>query len=264
MAGEKKTALITGASSGIGAELAKVHAEHGGDLVVVARRRENLEALKTELEAAHGVTVHVLPKDLAQAEAPQQIYEEVRALGVTVDYLVNNAGFGYRGFFHKLDWATNEAMIKVNILALAALTRLFVPDMVARHSGRILNLGSMAGFLPGPLHAVYYASKAFVISFSEAIANELRHTGVTVTVLCPGPTQSEFTRSAQMSDVNLTRTLASTRRVAEAGYDAMLRGKTVIVPGLANKITAHGLLRLSPRRVSTRISRILMEKRERE
>jgi short-subunit dehydrogenase len=264
MAGEKKTALITGASSGIGAELAKVHAEHGGDLVVVARRREKLEALKTELEAAHGVTVHVLPKDLAQAEAPQQIYEEVRALGVTVDYLVNNAGFGYRGFFHKLDWATNEAMIKVNILALAALTRLFVPDMVARHSGRILNLGSMAGFLPGPLHAVYYASKAFVISFSEAIANELRHTGVTVTVLCPGPTQSEFTRSAQMSDVNLTRTLASTRRVAEAGYDAMLRGKTVIVPGLANKITAHGLLRLSPRRVSTRISRILMEKRERE
>jgi short-subunit dehydrogenase len=264
MAGEKKTALITGASSGIGAELAKVHAEHGGDLVVVARRREKLEALKTELEAAHGVTVHVLPKDLAQAEAPQQIYEEVRALGVTVDYLVNNAGFGYRGFFHELDWATNEAMIKVNILALAALTRLFVPDMVARHSGRILNLGSMAGFLPGPLHAVYYASKAFVISFSEAIANELRHTGVTVTVLCPGPTQSEFTRSAQMSDVNLTRTLASTRRVAEAGYDAMLRGKTVIVPGLANKITAHGLLRLSPRRVSTRISRILMEKRERE
>jgi short-subunit dehydrogenase len=260
---QKKTALITGASSGIGAELARVHAEHGGDLVVVARRRERLEAMKTELEAAHGVTVHVLPKDLVQAEAPQQIYDEVRALGVTVDYLVNNAGFGYRGFFHKQEWATNEAMIKVNILALAALTRLFVPDMVAHHSGRILNLGSMAGFLPGPLHAVYYASKAFVISFSEALANELRHTGVTVTVLCPGPTTSEFTRSAQMSDVNLTRMLASARQVAEAGYDAMLRGKTVMVPGLVNKITIHGLLRLSPRQVSTRISRFLMQKRER-
>ena len=148
---ERKTALVTGASSGIGAELARIHAEHGGDLIVVARRRERLESLKTELEAAHGVTVHVLPKDLTQAEAPQQIHDEVRSLGVPVDYLVNNAGFGYRGFFHEQDWAINEAMIKVNILALAALTRLFVPDMVARHSGRILNIGSMAGFLPGPL-----------------------------------------------------------------------------------------------------------------
>jgi hypothetical protein len=264
MADERKTALVTGASSGIGAELARVHAEHGGDLIVVARRREKLEALKAELEAAHGVTVHVLPKDLAQPQAPQEIYDEVRSRGVPIDYLVNNAGFGLRGFFHAQDWATNEAMIKLNILALAALTRLFVPDMVARHRGRILNLGSMAGFMPGPLNAVYYASKAFVISFSEAIANELRHTGVTVTVLCPGPTQSEFTRIAQMSDVNLTRTLASARRVAEAGYEAMLRGKRVIVPGLANKITIHALLRLSPRRLSTRISRILMEKRERK
>ncbi len=262
MAGERRTALITGASSGIGAELARVHAEHGGDLVIVARRRQRLDSLKAELEA-HGITVHVLPKDLAKPQTPQEIYDEVRSLGVTVDYLVNNAGVGCRGFFHKLDWAINEAMIQVNIVALAALTRLFVPDMVARHSGRILNLGSMAGFVPGPIHAVYYASKAFVISFSEAIANELRHTGVTVTVLCPGSTESEFTRVAQMSDVNLTRMLASTRQVAEAGYKAMLRGKTVIVPGLANKIMVHGLLRLSPRRVSTRMSRIMMEKRER-
>ncbi len=264
MAVEKKTALISGASSGIGAELARIHAEHGGDLIVVARRRDRLEALKTELEAAHGVTVYVLPKDLAQAEAPQQICDEVQSLGVAVDYLVNNAGFGLRGFFHQQDWAINEAMIKVNILALAALTRLFVPDMVARHSGRVLNLGSMAGFLPGPLNAVYYASKAFVLSFSEAIANELRHTGVTVTVLCPGPTQSEFTRIAQMSDVNLASTLASARQVAEVGYEAMLKGKTVVVPGALNKVTIHGLLRLSPRQVSTRISRILMQKRERK
>ncbi len=264
MAAEKKVALITGASSGIGAQLARIHAEHGGDLVVVARRRDRLESLKTELEAAHGVTVHVLPKDLAQADAPQQIYDGVRLLGVPVDYLVNNAGFGLRGFFHQQDWALNEAMIKVNILALAALTRLFVPDMVARHSGRVLNLGSMAGFLPGPLNSVYYASKAFVLSFSEAIADELRHTGVTVTALCPGPTESEFTRTAQMSDVNLTRTLASARQVAEVGYQAMLKGKTVVVPGGLNKVTIHGLLRLSPRRLSTRISRILMEKRERK
>lgn len=264
MAGERKTALITGASSGIGAELARLHAEQGGDLIVVARRQEKLESLKSELEAAHGVTVHILPKDLARAQAPQEVYDEVRAWGVTVDYLVNNAGFGSRGFFHKQDWGINEAMIQVNIMALAALTRLFVPDMVARHSGRILNVGSMAGFLPGPLNAVYYASKAFVISFSEAIADELRHTGVTVTVLCPGPTESEFNRVAQMSDVNLTRTIATARQVAEAGYEAMLRGRTVLVPGVLNKVTIHGLLRLSPRRVSTRISRFLMEKRERK
>jgi len=261
MATERKTALVTGASSGIGAELARVHAEHGGDLVVVARRRERLESLKAELEAAHGVTVHMLSRDLTESEAPKQVYDEVRSLGVPVDYLVNNAGFGYRGFFHEQDWATNEAMIRVNILALAALTRLFLPDMIARHSGRILNVASMAGFLAGPLHAVYYASKAFVISFSEAIANELAGTGVTVTALCPGPTATEFTHVAQMSDVNLTRTMASARAIAQAGYQAMLEGKTIIVPGLLNKLTIHGLLRLSPRRLTTRISRILMEKR---
>lgn len=259
---ERKTALVTGASSGIGAELARIHAEHGGDLVVVARRRERLESLKTELEAAHGVTVHVLPKDLASSEAPQQIYDEVRARGLAVDYLMNNAGFGYRGFFHEQDWATNEAMIEVNILALAALTRLFLPDMIARGSGRVLNIGSMAGFLPGPLHAVYYASKAFVISFSEAIANELAGTGVHVTVLCPGPTATEFGERARIQEVRLLRRTAPARKIAEVGYQAMLKGKTLVVPGLLNKVTTHGLLRLSPRRLATRFSRILMEKRE--
>jgi short-subunit dehydrogenase len=261
MAAEKKIALITGASSGIGAELARIHAEHGGDLVVVARRRERLEALKTELEAAHGVTVHVLCQDLARAEAAQEIYEQVRSWSLPVDYLVNNAGFGYRGFFHEQDWATNEAMIEVNILALARLTRLFLPDMIARGSGRVLNIGSMAGFLAGPLHAVYYASKAFVISFSEALANELAGTGVHVTVLCPGPTATEFTERAQMQEVKLLKMTASARKIAEVGYRAMLKGKTLAVPGLLNKVTIHGLLRLSPRRLSTHFSRTLMEKR---
>ena len=261
MAAERKVALVTGASSGIGAQLARIHAERGGDLIVVARRRERLEALKTELEATHGVTVHVLPKDLAQAGAPQEIQDEVRALGVPVDYLVNNAGFGLRGFFHKQDWAINEAMIKVNILSLAALTRLFLPEMVARGSGRVLNVASMAGFLPGPLNAVYYASKAFVLSFSEALANELAGTGVTVTALCPGPTETEFNQTAQMRNVRLAQLMASAHEIAEVGYQAMLEGKTVVVPGLINKITIHGLLRFSPRRLATRISRTLMEKR---
>jgi short-subunit dehydrogenase len=260
---ERKTALVTGASSGIGAELARVHAEHGGDLIVVARRQERLEALKTELENAHGITVHVLARDLMQADAAQQIYDVLQARGVPIDYLINNAGLGNYGLFHEQDWAQNEDLIKLNILAPAALTRMFLPQMVSRRSGRVLNIASMAGFVPGPLQAVYYASKAFVISFSEAIANELAGTGVTVTVLCPGPTETEFTLRPEMKGVRLLQWAVSARIVAEAGYDAMLQGKTVVVPGILSKFVMHGLLRFSPRKLTTRISRALMEKKAR-
>ncbi len=261
MAVGRKTALVTGASSGIGAELARIHAEHGGDLVVVARRRERLDEIKTELEKTHGITVHVLAKDLTQADAPRRIHDELQAQGIAIDYLINNAGFGHLGFFHEQEWARNEAMIQLNILALSALTRILLPAMIERRSGRILNVASMAGFVPGPRHAVYYASKAYVISLSEALANELAGTGVTVTVLCPGPVDTEFTRQAEMKGVRLLERMASARSVAEAGYNAMLKGKTVIVPGLFSKITIHGLLRLSPRWLTTSISRALMEKR---
>jgi short-subunit dehydrogenase len=261
MTAERATALVTGASSGIGAELARVHAEHGGDLVVVARRRERLEAIKSEFEKSYGITVHVLSKDLTQADAPRQILNELQSRGVPVDVLINNAGLGYLGLFHEQDWARNEDMIKINILALTALTRLFVPPMIERRRGRILNVASMAGFVPGPLQAVYYASKAYVLSFSEAIANELADTGVTVTVLCPGPVETEFTRRAEMKGVRLLDRMASARDTAQAGYNAMLKGKTVVVPGPLSKLTIHGLLRLSPRRLTTKISRALMEKR---
>ncbi len=261
MAAEKKTALVTGASSGIGAELARIHAERGGDLVVVARRQDRLEALRAELEKAHRVTVHVLVKDLAEDDAPRQIRDELQARGVRIDYLMNNAGFGSRGFFHQQDWAVNEAMIRVNILALTALTRMFVSDMVERHSGRVLNVASMAGFVPGPLQSVYYASKAFVISFSEAIANELRRTGVTVTALCPGFTETEFGEVAGVESIRSFSRTFSAREVAENGYEAMLKGKTIVVPGILNRLFIHGLLRLAPRKLTTRISRGLMEKR---
>lgn len=261
MADDRKTALVTGASSGIGMELARIHAAAGGDLVLVARRRERLEALKTELEQAYHSTVHVIVKDLSNPDAPQQIYDEVKAHNVRIDYLINNAGFGYRGLFHEQDWPRDAAMIQVNVVALAALTRLFVTDMVARRSGRILNVASLAGFVAGPLHATYFATKAFVLSFSESIANELRGTGVTVTALCPGPTRSEFVGYAGMEGVPGFVRAASARRVAQAGYDAMLKGKTLVVPGLLNKLTAHLALRLAPRTLATRISRATMEKR---
>lgn len=261
MANDSKTALVTGASSGIGAELARIHAERGGNLVLVARRADRLEALKAELEQAHGITAHVIAKDLTDPEAPQQIHDELAARGVQIDYLINNAGFGNGGFFHEQDWARNEAMIKVNVVALAALTRLFAPEMATRGSGRILNVASMAGFLPGPLQATYYATKAFVVSFSEATNNELAGTGVTVTALCPGPVDTEFIEQANLREAKGFARTVSARGVAQAGYDAMLKGKPLIVPGLLNKLIIHLLLRLTPRRQATAISRAMMEKK---
>lgn len=261
MGDRSKTALVTGASSGIGTELARIHAARGGDLVVLARRTDRLEALKAELEEAHQVSVQTLVEDLAKPDAPQRIYDEVTSRGIRIDYLINNAGFGYRGFFHEQDWQRNQAMIQVNITALAALTRLFVPDMVARRSGRVLNVASMAGFLPGPLQSVYYASKAFVVSFTEAVANELADTGVTITALCPGPVETEFIERAGLRNAQGFVKGASAREVAKCGYDAMLQGKTLVVPGLLNKLTIHSLLRITPRKVATRISRRMMNER---
>jgi short-subunit dehydrogenase len=261
MRDDNRTALITGASSGIGTELARIHAERGGDLVLVARRRDRLEALRAELESAHGVRAHVIAKDLTDSDAPKQIHSELITRGVHIDYLVNNAGFGNGGFFHQQDWARNEAMIQVNVMALAALTRMFVPEMISRGSGRILNVASMAGFLPGPLQAIYYATKAFVVSFSEAIGNELAGTGVTVTALCPGPVKTEFIEKANLREAKGFARTVSPRGVARVGYNAMLKGKPIIVPGVVNKLIIHVLLRLTPRKRATAISRAMMEKK---
>lgn len=260
-ASANKTALITGASSGIGAELARIHAKRGGDLVLVARRQDRLETLKAELEEAHGVKARVIAKDLTDPDVPKQIHSELLSQGVPIDYLINNAGFGNGGFFHQQDWARNEAMIKVNVLALAALTRVFVPEMISRGSGRILNVASMAGFLPGPLQAVYYATKAFVVSFSEAIGNELAGTGVTVTALCPGPVDTEFIAQANLREAKGFARTVSARRVARIGYKAMLKGKPIIVPGTVNKLIVHLFLRLTPRKRATAISRAMMQKK---
>lgn len=261
MTDQSRTALVTGASSGIGVELARIHAERGGDLVLVARRQDRLEALKADLEAAHGIRAHLIVKDLARAEAAAEIHDELASRGVKIDYLINNAGFGNGGFFHEQDWARNEAMIQVNVTAVAALMRRFVPEMISRGGGRILNVASMAAFLPGPLQATYYASKAFVVSFSEAIGNELAGTGVTVTALCPGPVDTEFIEKANLRQAKGFARTVSARGVAEAGYNAMLKGKPIIVPGPVNKLIIHLLLRLTPRRGATAISRAMMEKK---
>lgn len=226
------TALVTGASSGIGRELARIHAGKGGDLVLVARRVDRLKELKTELEGTHSVTVTVLAEDLGDEGAPERIHTRVADAGIEVAYLINNAGFGGRGRFDARDWATDRAMIQVNVVALTALTRAFVPDLVARGSGRILNVSSTAALVPGPLQAVYYATKAYVSSFSYALAEELRDTGVTVTALMPGATETEFAKTADMDRTSMFKAAFSARKVAEDGYAAMMKGALDAMSGV--------------------------------
>lgn len=228
----KKTALITGASSGIGKELAHIHAEQGGDLVIVARREDKLNALKTELENKHGIKVMIIVKDLTLPEAAFEVYEAVKQSGVEVHYLINNAGFGGRGKFHERAWEQDLAMINLNVIALTALTRFFLPDFVKRNEGRILNVSSTASLMAGPLQAVYFATKAYVTSFSNAIAEELHDTNITVTALLPGATETEFASTSGMDKTSLFANTVSARDVAEDGYQAMLAGKLDVISGV--------------------------------
>jgi uncharacterized protein len=244
---DKKTALITGASVGLGRELAKLFAADGHDLVLVARRKDKLDELAAELAKAHGVAATVMASDLTDPAAPAALAEKVRAAGIEVEFLVNNAGFGSNGAFHELDEKRELDMIQVNVTALVQLTRRFLPAMVARKSGRILNVGSTAGFVPGPFMADYYATKAFVISFTEAIAFELRGTGVTATVLCPGATATEFAAVAGNDKSPLFKSgVADALSVSRHGYRAMMAGRVVAIPGARNKVLIQSL-RVSPR-----------------
>jgi short-subunit dehydrogenase len=248
------TALITGASAGLGLEYARLFAADKHDLVLVARRKDRLDALAAELAAAHGVKVHVVAADLMEPAAAQQIVDAVAALGVEVEYLVNNAGFGTNGTFWELDAAKERGMIEVNITALVVLTRAFLPGMVQRKRGRVLNIGSTAGFQPGPYMAGYYASKAFVNSFTEGLAYELRGTGVTATVSCPGATATEFALVAGNENSKLFKMGAMTAaEVAADGYRAMMAGSPMVVHGLKNKFSAWSV-RLSPRALVTAIA----------
>jgi short-subunit dehydrogenase len=242
-----KTALITGASSGLGLELARLFARDGHDLVVVARRRDHLETLATRLAAEHGVAARVIAEDLADPIAPRRIFEELQERRVTVEYLVNSAGFGTNGPFAASDLGRELAMVQVNATSLMHLTHLFLPGMIARRSGRILNLGSTAGFQPGPGMAIYYATKAFVNSFTEALAYELRGTGVTATVACPGATTTEFGKVAGNEESRLFHLgTTSPEFVAQHAYRAMMAGKPMSLPGWRAKLGLQ-LLRIGPR-----------------
>ncbi|WP_439108170.1 SDR family NAD(P)-dependent oxidoreductase [Congregibacter sp.] len=254
------TALVTGASAGIGEELAKVHAENGGDLILVARRKERLEEIAEELRAEHGVQVQVIAADLAKPGAAEQLMADVGALGVSVDVLINNAGFGGHGKFHESGLERDQRMMQLNMVALTELSYYFAQGMVERGEGKILNVGSTAGFLPGPLQAVYYASKAYVNSFSQAMANELEGTGVTVTVLCPGPVITEFQEAADLGGVKGFELGADARSVAECGYRAMEKGELLAINDPKISVLLKGLLPFVPRKSVLWLSRKTMEK----
>lgn len=242
------TALITGASSGIGAAFARYHATKKGDLILTARRSDALHALKAELEKDHGITVHVIPLDLGTAGGADTLIEAVDAMGLSVDILINNAGFGGRGTFTERDLADEQEMIDLNIKALVTLTHAYGRKMAAGDGGKILNVGSTAGFMPGPLQAVYFATKAFVNSFSQAVDQELRSKGVTVTVLAPGYVETEFAARADLDGTDLTTSGATAESVAKHGYDAMMAGKLVTINEKRLSIMLGWIVPLLPRR----------------
>ena len=257
-----KTALISGATSGIGYELAYIHAKQGGNLVLVARSKDKLELIKQDLEDKYKISAYIIAKDLSIKDSPKDVYDEVIKNNITVDYLINNAGFGIFAFFSDNDWKKVEQMITLNITALTHLTNLFVKDMIKRGNGKIMNVASTAAFQPGPTMAVYYASKAYVLSFSEAISNELKNTGVTVTTLCPGPTTSGFQEAASMHESRLVkgRILATSKAVAEYGYNAMLKGKSVAIYGILNYLVANSV-RFFPRSAVLKMTRFIQDKK---
>ena len=229
-----KVALITGASSGIGKELAYIHAQSKGDLILVARREKELNEIKEDLVANNAVNVHVITADLSIQDEAQVLYKKIQSLRVEVDYLFNNAGFGQIGRFDKLPWARQRQMINLNVMALTELTHLFLPQMIARKSGKILNTSSTASLIPGPLQAVYYATKAYVTSFSNALSEELVGTGVTVTNLMPGATETGFGADSGMDKTPMFQKTASAKSVAQDGYNAMLKGKLDVISGLTS------------------------------
>jgi uncharacterized protein len=241
MTANRKTALITGASGGIGEALARTLAQHGYNLILVARTMSKLEALGAELSTKNGVETTSISIDLSAFDASQKLMTELEARKLNVDVLVNNAGFGEYGDFATGDPIKQQQMISLNIMTLTMLTRALLPKMLERKFGRVMNVASTAAFMPGPLMSVYYASKAYVLSFSEALAEELLGTGVTVTALCPGPTESDFQARAAMEDSKLFqgKTLMTSREVAEQGVAALERGQRVVIPGFINQIQAQ-------------------------
>jgi hypothetical protein len=257
----RTTALVTGASRGIGRELARLLAGDGHDLVLAARDAAALEELSAEIRGLHGVSVRCERVDLSEPHAATILWRRLAEARVAIDILVNNAGSGLYGNLGDQDAEALERMVQLNVMALTSLTRLALPRMLERRSGRILNVGSLVGYQPaGPRMAGYYASKAFVVSFSRSIARELRGSGVTVTALSPGPTESSFEERSGANRSNLYKYVPSmtAEAVARAGYDGMKRGSAVVIPGMLSKLLAI-VAGLPPRSIGVAVNRFLLQ-----
>lgn len=246
----KNTVLITGASSGLGLEFARLFAKGGNDLILVARNEERLFAIKEDLEKKYNISALVYPKDLKEENAAEDVFDFVKCNNPNVNILINNAGFGDFGKFTTLDMQKQSDMIHLNVLSLMKLCRLFAEDMEHKGKGKIVNVSSIAAFQPGPLMAVYYATKAFVESFTEALSVEMKGTGVTFMALCPGPTKTEFLKNANLGTSGLFKNLknASSEQVARYGYYKLQKNKVVAIHGLLNKIIVFSS-RLAPRKL---------------
>jgi uncharacterized protein len=259
----RPTAVVTGASSGIGLELARLLAAGGHDLLLVARSAERLDHLARELRDRHGIQVESRSRDLADPGAARELWQELVDDGVAVSTLVNNAGIGLQGTFGEQDVDAINRVVTLNVTALTTLTRLAVAEMLARRTGRILNVASIVAYQPGgPQEAVYYGTKAFVLSFSKGLACELRGTGVTLTTLCPGPTKTSFDVTAGATETPLYKWMPSmtAAAVARAGYRGMMRGSTIVIPGIAAKVLAVAG-ELPPRRLALEVNRLLLQPR---
>ena len=253
----KETALITGASSGIGLELAELFAADGSDLVLVARREDRLKELAERLESEHGVKVHVLPKDLSEPKAPDEIFAQLKKEKIQVDVLVNNAGFGVKGIIPEIDLDQQLDMVQVNVKALTHLTRLFLPGMIDRGYGGVLNVGSLAAFQPGPNLAVYFATKAYVLSYTEALAEEISNPDIKISCLAPGPVRTEFGEKSDLEDSLLFKvSLMDSEPVVRAGYEGFRKGKVIVIPGLKQQIVPL-LNRFTPRSMVRKIAKKL-------
>ncbi len=254
-----ETALITGASKGIGREFAVLFAEQKCNLVLVARSGDQLEELKEALSEKHGVRVHTIVKDLAAPNAVNELFREVKALGVDVYYVINNAGFGDHGAFVDTQWERYKEMIALNVEVLTHLSHHYARDWAGGKKGRIVNISSTAAFQPGPMMAVYFATKAYVLHLSEALNHELRREGITVTALCPGPTRTHFLEDSGMKAARLVKNVkvATPRSVAELGFRAMMRGKPVAIHGAMNKVAPFAI-RFLPRKWVTHLSAKVM------
>ncbi|MDF5706837.1 MAG: SDR family oxidoreductase [Nostoc sp. S4] len=258
----KKTALITGAASGIGYQLACLFAADNYNLVLVDKNGIKLAEIAEKFQLKYGNFVKDIVKDLSRSTSPEEIFTELQQANIKVDVLVNNAGFGTYGLFNQTDLTAELEMLQVNLVCLTHLTKLFLKDMVNQGEGKILNVASAAAFQPGPLMAVYFATKAYILSFSEAIANELEGTGVTVTVLCPGSTESAFHQRTGMADSKMLKgkRMMDAQTVAEIGYRGLMKGKIIVIPGFINKLLAK-IVRFVPRKMVTKIVRNMQEEK---